>query len=61
MATGGRSKGDREKLVKLKSEELVILKSCKASMNSVKWCDQTLAADINSAAKDLEEARQVLL
>jgi len=56
MAEGG-SRNLKEKLAKLKVDELVIVKSCKASVNSIKLCDQNLASDISIVVGELEEAR----
>jgi hypothetical protein len=56
MAEGG-SRNVKEKLAKLKTEEQVVLKSCKASLNAIKLCDQQLASDVAIVASELENTR----
>jgi hypothetical protein len=56
MAEGG-SRNVKEKLAKLKTEEQVVLKSCKASLNAIKLCDQQLASDVAIVAGELEKTR----
>lgn len=60
MAEGG-SRNVKEKLAKLKTEEQVVLKSCKASLNAIKLCDQQLASDVAIVAGELENTRLVIL
>lgn len=53
----GASRNAKEKLAKLKTEEQVVLKSCKASLNAIKLCDQQLASDVAIVAGELENTR----
>ncbi|CAB3383424.1 Hypothetical predicted protein [Cloeon dipterum] len=61
MTSGNKDAGCRnakEKLAKLRTEESVIMRSCRSSISAIRMCDQRLANDINIVTRELEETRK---